>query len=88
MKDIDIDEIACLNEGRSSCESKSALRDMMKLSPDEIDYEKLKRKEESERNVYVDNVEQDIAEEDCNNAIVIDVLLGEFENDIGIVLQQ
>ena len=66
------------------CESKSALRDLMKLSPDEIDYES---ESESEINVYVDNVEQDIAEEDCNE-IVIDDLLGDLENDIGIVLQQ
>ena len=66
MKDVDIDEIACLKEGCSLCESKSALRDLMMLSPDEIDYEKLKRKEESESNVYVDNVEQDIGEEDCD----------------------
>ena len=49
----------------------------MKLSQD---YEELKRKEESESNVYVDNVEQDIAE-DCNE-IVIDDLLGDLENDI------
>ena len=81
MKDVDIDEIACLKEGRSLCESNSALRDLMKLGPDEINYEKLKGKEESESNVYVDNVEQDIAEEDCNE-IVIDDSLGDLENDI------
>ena len=35
----------------------------MKLSPDEIDYEQLKRKEESENHFYVDCVEEDRAEE-------------------------
>ena len=54
VNDVDIEEIACLKEGRSLCEGKSLLPDLMKLSPDEIDYEKLKRKEESESNVYVE----------------------------------
>ena len=76
VKDVDIDEIACLKVERSLCESTSELRDLMKLSPDEKVYEKLKRKEESESNVYVGNVEQDIVEEDCNE-IVIDDLLGD-----------
>ena len=46
VKNVDIVEITCLKEGRSLCESKSALQHLMKLSPDEIDYEQLKRKEE------------------------------------------
>ena len=59
----------------------------MKLSPDEIDYEQLKRKEESENHSYVDCVEEDRAEEHCNE-IVIDDLLGHLEEGIVIILQQ
>ena len=32
-----IDEMACLNEGKSLCESKPALQYLMSLKPDEID---------------------------------------------------
>ena len=87
VKNVDIDKITCLKEGCSLCESKSALQDLMKLSPDEIDYEQSKRKEESENHFYVDCVEEDRAEEHCNE-IVIDDLLGDLEEDIGIILQQ
>ena len=59
----------------------------MKLSPDEIDYEQLKRKEESENHFYVDCVEEDRAEELCNE-IEIDDLLGHLEEGLVIILQQ
>ena len=36
VKDIDIDEMTCLKEGSSLHDSKSSLRELMKLSPDEI----------------------------------------------------
>ena len=87
VKNVDIDEITWLKEGRSLCESKSALQDLMKLSPDEIDYEQLKRKEESENHFHVDCIEEDRAEEHCNE-IVIDDLLGHLEEGIVIILQQ
>ena len=47
MKDVkdDNDEIARSKEGKSLHDSKSQLHELMKLSPDVIDYEQLKRKE-------------------------------------------
>ena len=83
VKNVDIDEITCLKEGRSLCESKSALQDLMKLSPDE----QLKRKEEPENHFYIDCVEEHRAEELCNE-IEIDDLLGHLEEGIVIILQQ
>ena len=59
----------------------------MKLSPDEIDYEQLETKEESENHFYVDCVEEGRAEKHCNE-IVIDDLLGDLEEGIVIILQQ
>ena len=55
------------------------------LSPDEIHYEQLKRKEGSTGSVFVD-IEDDVWEEICNE-IVIDDFLDISEEDIGIVLQ-
>ena len=85
VKDCDIDEITCLKEGSSLHDSKSSLGELMKLSPDEIDYEQLKRKEVSKGSVCVEN-EADVWEEN-RNEIVIDDLLDILEEDIGIVLQ-
>ena len=85
VKDCDIVEITCLKEGNSLHDSKSSLRELMKLSPDEIDYEQLKRKEVSKGSVCVEN-EADVWEEN-RNEIVIDDLLDILEEDIGIVLQ-
>ena len=61
-----------------------SFRVLMKLSPDEIDYEQLKR-EGSKGSVCVEN-EADAWEEN-RNEIVIDDLLDILEEDIGIVLQ-
>ena len=58
----------------------------MKLSPDEIDYEELKKKEGLTDSVSVEN-EADIFEEN-RNEIVIEDLLDIIDEDIGIVLQK
>ena len=63
VKNVDIDEITCLKRNVPYVKVNRALQDLMKLSPDEIDYEQLKRKEESENHFYVDCVEEDRAEE-------------------------
>ena len=86
VKDVDIDEISCLKEGTSLHYSKSSLRELMKLSPDEIDYEELKKKEGLTDSVSVEN-EADIFEEN-RNEIVIEDLLDIIDEDIGIVLQK
>ena len=67
-------------------DSKSSLQELMKLSPDEIGYEQLKRIERSKGSICVD-IEDDLWEKNCNK-IVIDDLLDISEEDIGIVLQK
>ena len=86
VKDVDIDEISCLKEGTALHYSKSSLRELMKLSPDEIDYEQLKRKEGLTDSVFVEN-EADILEEK-RNEIGIEELLDIIEEEIGFVLQK
>ena len=85
VKDVDIDETTCLKQGSSLHDSKSSLPELMKLSPDETDYEQLKRKEGSKGSVCIEN-EADVWEEN-RNEIVIDNLLEILEEDIGNVLQ-
>ena len=79
VKDVDIDQITCLKEGSSLYDSKSSLRKLMKVNPDEVDYEQLKRR----GSVCVD-IEGDVREEN-RNEIVLDDLLDISEGDIGIV---
>ena len=63
----------------------SGRRPLSELSPDELDYEQLKRKEGSKGSVCVD-IEDGVLEENLNE-IVIDNLLDISEDDLGIVLQ-
>jgi len=58
-------------------DSKSTLQELMKLSPDEIGYEQLKRIERSKGSVCVD-IEDDLWEKN-RNEIVIDDLLYIFQ---------
>jgi len=63
----------------------SGRRPLLELSPDEIDYEHLKRKEGSKGSVCIDT--EDGVLEENRNEIVIDNLLDISEEDLGIVLQ-
>ena len=69
VKDVDIDEITCLKEGTHLHDSKSSLRELMKLLPNEIDYEKLKRKDVFKNSDCVEN-EADALEEDRKEIII------------------
>ena len=63
----------------------SSRRPLSELSPDEIDYEQLKRKEGPKGSVCVD-IEDGVLEENCKE-IVIDTLLDISDEDLRIVLQ-
>ena len=65
-------------------DSKSSLRKLMKLGPDEIDYKQLKRKEGLKGSICID-IADDVWEEN-RNEIVFD-LLDISEEETGIVLQ-
>ena len=69
VKDVDIDEITCLKEGTHLHDSKSSLRELMKLIPDEIDYETLTRKDVFKSSDCAEN-EADALEEDRNEIVI------------------
>ena len=69
MKDVDIDKIICSKEGAHLHDSKSSLCELMKLIPDDIDYEKLKRKDVFKHSDCIEN-EADALEEDRNEIVI------------------
>ena len=47
VKDLNLDEIVCFRKGRCAADGKPLLEDLLKLSPDDIDYHSLKKKTET-----------------------------------------
>ena len=53
VSDVNIDEIQCLQEGKSLSEGKQVLRDLLALAPNEIDYVNLKKKKMKKRKTWL-----------------------------------
>ena len=73
LEAVDIDQITHLTEGSLLHDSKLSLCELMKLSPDQIDYEQLQRKDVSKSSICIEN-EADALEENQNEIVLDDLL--------------